>query len=69
MNQKNAPHLHAQWEHAVERALEEQARSLEFSAEDLTDAAGLRVKAGVKGGWNSFGSCGTCTCHGKMQGC
>ena len=47
--------LASEWERAVARAAEQEPRKEQLSAEDLNDAAGLRVKAGVKSGdWTNF---------------
>lgn len=54
-NQQSIQELENEWERAVERAAEQEERATQLRREDLNDAAGLRVKAGVKSGaWTNF---------------
>ncbi len=55
--------LEEAWARAVERANQDHGRAAELSEAVLNDAAGLRVKSGVKAGWFDTTSCDvTCTC-------
>jgi len=47
--------LERDWERAVENASEQEARRDNLTTDDLNDAAGLRVKLGIKSGdWTNF---------------